>query len=91
MIARALLGILFLILAVALVGPLLVYIPPLKDTLPPEQLAAADSRFVALHGLKVHLKRAGTGEPLIVLLHGFGANNNSWRWVMAPPAEMFAP
>jgi pimeloyl-ACP methyl ester carboxylesterase len=33
----------------------------------------------------------GAGEPLIVLLHGFGANTSSWRRVMAPLTEMFAP
>jgi pimeloyl-ACP methyl ester carboxylesterase len=36
----------------------------------------------------VHHKRAGVGEPLIVLLHGFGANTSSWRSVMAPLAEL---
>jgi pimeloyl-ACP methyl ester carboxylesterase len=76
------------ILAAALIGPFLVPVPRLRGALPPEQLADPESRFVDLNGLKVHYKRAGEGEPLIVLLHGFGANTSSWRRVMTPLAEL---
>jgi pimeloyl-ACP methyl ester carboxylesterase len=35
-------------------------------------------------GLTVHYKKAGQGEPVLVLLHGFGSSTFSWREVMAP-------
>lgn len=75
---------LFIIL---LVGPFLIPIPPLKDTVPPRQLADPDSRFVQVKGLEVHYKIQGQGEPVFVLLHGFGASVFSWREAMSPLAE----
>jgi pimeloyl-ACP methyl ester carboxylesterase len=73
---------------VLLVGPFLVPVPPLEDTVPPQQLADADSRFVTVNGLEVHYKRYGEGEPAMVLLHGFGASTFSWREVVTPLAEL---
>lgn len=70
------------------IGPLLVPIPPLADTVPPQELADPDSRFVTVNGLKVHYKIAGRGEPVFVLLHGFGASVFSWRKVMPELAEL---
>lgn len=78
------LGVLLLLL---LVGPLLVPVPPLEDTVPPRQLAGPDSRFVELNGIDVHYKLAGQGEPVLVLLHGFGASLFSWREVIGPLSE----
>ena len=52
--------------AIILVGPLLIQVPPLEDTLPPEQLADPDSRFIDIHGVKVHYKEYGAGEPVLV-------------------------
>jgi pimeloyl-ACP methyl ester carboxylesterase len=75
------------LLIILLVGPFLIPIPPLKDTVPPRQLADPDSRFVQVHRLDVHYKIQGQGEPVFVLLHGFGASVFSWREVMAPLAE----
>jgi pimeloyl-ACP methyl ester carboxylesterase len=75
-------------LVLALVGPFLVPVPPLADTVPPERLADADSRFVEVDGLRVHYKTAGEGTPALLLLHGFGASVFSWREVMAPLAEI---
>lgn len=49
-----------------------------------ESLADDDSRFIAVDGIKVHYKENGTGEPSLMLLHGFGANLFSWKRVMAP-------
>ena len=49
-------------------------------------MADPDSRFIELNGLNVHYKQAGSGEPLIVLLHGFSASTFSWREVMQPLA-----
>jgi pimeloyl-ACP methyl ester carboxylesterase len=70
----------------ALVVPLLIPVPPLDDTLPPEKLADADSRFIVVNGIKAHYKMAGQGEPRFVLLHGFAASVFSWREVMTPLA-----
>ena len=76
------------LLVVLLVGPMLIPVPPLEDTVPPEQLADPDSHFVALNGLQVHYKTAGQGAPVLVLLHGFAASVFSWREVMEPPSEI---
>lgn len=85
---RILLGVVAVIVLVALVGPFLVPVPPLEGLQPPEALADPDSRFIEVGGLRVHYKQAGSGEPLILLLHGFGANTASWRKVMAPLAGL---
>jgi pimeloyl-ACP methyl ester carboxylesterase len=79
-------GLAFVLLILA-VAPLLVPIPPLKDTLPPAQLADPDSHFIKVNGLTVHYKIEGRGEPVMILLHGFGASVFSWREVMGPLAE----
>ncbi len=71
-----------------LVGPLLVPIPPLEGTVPPEQLADPDSHFVDVNGITVHYKTAGAGQPVWILLHGFGASTFSWREVMEPLSRM---
>jgi len=76
------------LLLILFIGPLLVPVPPLEGTVPPEQLADPDSRFVEVNGITVHYKIAGSGEPVFLLLHGFGASTFSWREVMGPLAEM---
>jgi len=77
-----------ILLLAALVGPFLVPIPPLEDTVPPEQLADPDSRFIEIDGINVHYKRYGQGEPVFILLHGFAASEFSWRNVVTPLAHM---
>ncbi len=72
---------------VALV-PFLIPIPSLTDTLPPKQLADPDSIFIDVNGLEVHMKKAGEGEPALILLHGFGASVFSWREVLDPLSEL---
>ena len=76
------------LLCTVLIGPFLVPIPPLEGTLPPEQLADPDSQFVEVNGLQVHYKTMGEGEPVLVLLHGFGASLFSWHKVMEPLSKM---
>ena len=71
-------------IALAMTVPLLVPVPPLEGTLPPEQLADADSQFVRLEGVNIHYKTSGEGEPPFLLLHGFGANTTSWDPIMEP-------
>ena len=77
--------IIFLILAF-LVGvvPFLLPIRTLEGTQPAAALADADSQFVEVNGLDVHYKKRGVGEPVLILLHGFGASTFSWREVIAP-------
>ena len=78
---------LLVLLLIVLVGPFLVPVPPLTDTLPPEQLADANSQFIEINGLTVHVKTMGHGEPVILLLHGFGASLFSWHAVMEPLSQ----
>jgi pimeloyl-ACP methyl ester carboxylesterase len=74
-------------LFLVLVGPLIVPVPPLTGTVPPEQLADPDSQFIQINGLTIHLKTMGQGEPAFVLLHGFGASLFSWHEVMEPLSQ----
>jgi len=87
-----LLVVLGLLLAALLIVPLLIPVPALEDTVPPEQLADGDSRFISVGGLTVHYKEKGKEqgqeELALVLLHGFGASVFSWREVLSPLAEL---
>ena len=84
---RILLIILVVVLLVLLVGPLLVPVPTLTDTVSPERLADPDSQFIEINGLFVHVKTIGQGEPVFMLLHGFGASLFSWHAVMEPISQ----
>lgn len=72
----------------ALVGPFLIPVPPLEGVMPARELADPDSQFVNINDLDVHLKTSGNGEPVFVLLHGFGASLYSWQAVMQPFGEL---
>lgn len=81
-------GIILLSIFVILsVGPFLIPVPPLENTVPAESLTDENSLFVEVNGVNVHYKKAGDGEPVFILLHGFGASIFSWREVMKPLAE----
>ncbi len=84
---RGLLIALGVLLVILLVGPFLVPVPPLEGTVPPEQLADPDSRFIEVNGITVHYKMAGSGRPALILLHGFAASTFSWREVIGPMSE----
>jgi pimeloyl-ACP methyl ester carboxylesterase len=71
-------------LTILLVGPLLIPVPPLKDALPPTDLADDDSIFLEINGQKVHVKKMGQGEPVFLLLHGFASSLYSWHSIMEP-------
>lgn len=76
-----------LIIAFLLV-PFLIPVPPLENTVPARALAESDSQFIEVNGIEVHYKTAGSGTPVFILLHGFGANTFSWREVMQPLSEL---
>ena len=67
-----------------LIAPLLYQVPPLAGTMPERELADPDSRFVEVNGVTVHYKETGEGEPVFILMHGFGASEFSWSEVMEP-------
>jgi pimeloyl-ACP methyl ester carboxylesterase len=70
-----------------LVMPFLIPISPLTGTFPPERLGNAESRFVELNGVTVHYTVTGSGEPVMILLHGFGAYLFSFDPVVEKLAE----
>lgn len=74
---------LFIIVSLTLlVGPFLVPVPELEDTVAASELADADSRFIDVEDISVHYKEAGSASPVFLLLHGFGASTFTWREVM---------
>jgi pimeloyl-ACP methyl ester carboxylesterase len=81
---RWLLIILGLVLLLLLIGPFLIPIPPLKNTIPSRELADPDSQFAGIDGLSIHYKEVGAGEQDLLLLHGFAASTYSWREVLEP-------
>jgi len=42
---------------------------------------APEKRFIEINGFKVHYRMAGSGKPLVVLLHGSFLSLRSWRLV----------
>ncbi len=83
-----LLIIILAVLGIALIGPFLVPVPALVNTVDEKQLADADSKFMTINGLDVHYKESGSGKPVFILLHGFGASVYSWREVMQRFAQL---
>ncbi|MBL8062632.1 MAG: alpha/beta hydrolase [Anaerolineales bacterium] len=79
--------VLIVFLILFFVVPLLIPVPPLENTVAAETLVDEDSFFVEVNGVNVHYKKYGEGEPVFILLHGFGASLFSWREVTAPLAE----
>ena len=75
------------ILILVLVGPFLIPVPPLENTVPAETLVDEDSKFIEVNGINVHYKTYGQGEPVFILMHGFGASLFSWHEVITPLAE----
>ncbi len=75
-----------ILLAAAIILPLVVPIPPAGDTHPARDLAFPDSQFIEVNGLEVHVQQSGNGGLPLVLLHGFGASTFSWHEVLGPLA-----
>lgn len=80
-------GVLAVILVLLLIVPFLIPVPPLENTVPAESLADEDSKFIEVNGVNVHYKIYGKDEPVLILLHGFGASLFSWHEVTTPLAE----
>jgi pimeloyl-ACP methyl ester carboxylesterase len=85
---RLLIGVFLALLVAVLLGPFLVDVPPLTDTVEPTALADADSRFIEVEHVRVHYKESGQGAPAFLLLHGFGASVFTWRDVMGPFSQL---
>ena len=81
-------SILLILLAILVIGPFLVPVPPLENTVSAESLADEDSKFIEVNGVNIHYKTYGEGEPVFILLHGFGASLFSWREVTEPLSEV---
>lgn len=73
---------LLFILLIFFVVPYLIPIPKLPGTFPSDALGKEDSKFLVVNGVKVHYKLYGSGEPAIILMHGFGAYSFSFDSVM---------
>jgi hypothetical protein len=78
---------LLILLLILLVGPFLVPVPPEPGTVPAQQLADPDNHFVQINDLNMHYKMMGQGQPVFILLHGFGVSLFSWRAVMEPLSQ----
>jgi pimeloyl-ACP methyl ester carboxylesterase len=78
----------FGLVTLSLVGPFLIRVPPLPGLQPPQALADADSQFISINGVNVHIKKMGQGDPIFVLLHGFGASLYSWHAVAEPLSQL---
>lgn len=87
-IGRGILIVLGVLLLMLLVVPFLIPVPALEDTRSIQELADPDSQFIQINGLDVHVKTRGQGEPVFVLLHGFGANLYSWNPVLEPLSQI---
>jgi pimeloyl-ACP methyl ester carboxylesterase len=71
------------------VGPFLISIPPLENTVLPEDLAEPDSKFVTIKNINVHYKIVGEGNNTLMLLHGFGASAFTWNKVITPLSKNY--
>jgi len=80
------LSVLAALLLILFIGPLLIPIRPSKGTQSNQLLADPDSQFIEVNNITVHYKTRGSGKPVFILLHGFGANVFTWSQVMEPLA-----
>lgn len=86
-ITRVIIGIVALLFLVVLIGPFLIPIPPAGGQAAARELADPDSQFIEINDIELHYKRFGSGQPAMILLHGFGASLFSWREVTQPLSE----
>ena len=86
---RSILVLIVITLFILVLGPFLIPLPPLHDTVPPEQLADPDSKFVTIRNVDVHYKMEGKGDDILVFLHGFGASTFTWHKVSKPLSQNY--
>lgn len=72
----------------ALIGPFLLPLPEVEDTIPVTELAGPKDRFVEVGEVAVRYRESGSGENAIILFHGFGANARSWEPVIEDLADL---
>lgn len=89
---KILLTVLIVILLILVIGPFLIPVRPLDGLQPPTVLARENSQFVTnpfpgTDGIDFHFRRGGTGEPVLVLLHGFASSLFVWDEVFDQFAE----
>ncbi len=76
------------VLMAGVAAPLLVPLPPLDGTVPPEDLADGQSTFVSLGDIKVHCRRSGNKGSCFLLLHGYLRSIFSWQSVIDSLASL---
>jgi pimeloyl-ACP methyl ester carboxylesterase len=79
---------LLVLLGLLLLVPLIFPFPQLSGVRDPRELADPDSQFVEVDGVELHYKQYGSGEPVMVLLHGFAASTFSFREVVEPLSRL---
>jgi len=72
----AIAGLLFL-------GPFLIPVPELEGLQPARALAGENSLFITIpftgtDGIDIHYRQGGSGDPVVILLHGFASNLYTW-------------
>lgn len=86
--ARRLLAVSALLAAVCIAALWLLPIPTVSDATPLDQLAGPDGRFLDVGDRRLYIETAGDGDPLILLLHGFGASLFTWRDVLPSLSDL---
>ena len=76
------------LLALLLLLPLIFPFPQLNGVRDPRELADPDSQFIEVDGVELHYKQYGSGEPVMILLHGFAASTFSFRAVVEPLSQL---
>lgn len=71
-----------------LTAPLLVPLPPLEGTMPPESLADPESRYIRVGSVQVRYKRRGDRRPLFLMLHGYLRTLYSWQRLFEPLGDI---
>lgn len=79
---------LLVVIVILLLVPLVFPFPQLSGVVDPRELGDADSQFVEVDGVTLHYKRYGSGEPVMVLLHGFASSTFSFRGIVEPLSQI---
>ncbi len=69
-------------------APLIVPLPALENTVPPESLAGPDCSYMTIGGVNLRFRRSGNRKPIFVLLHGYLRTLYSWGRVFEQLADL---